>query len=248
MARLGRAFPATPWFGPVRSVYTTVVFDAASTSTYEAALSTYNWNHTIADHPNRILVVGVSIFLTGSVTSVTYNGVNLTFLRSDTGGTYRSELWYLFAPAIGTNSVVVSLNTSLTSIANAQSYFNTHQKSIDANNGANGTNTPASGSVTAVAANTTVVGNLAAKSASGITSASGQNSRTISSGALGTAASDDFGDVAASSSKTFTWNGLGVTDNWAVSLVSLKPWAQTCFYWEEMDKPKFDSRHEIVMV
>ncbi len=248
MARLGRAFPIQPWYGPVGAVWTTVVFDAASTSAYESALSTYNWNHTVANSLNRILIVGVSVFANGSVSSITYAGTAMTFLRSDTNGIYRSELWYLYAPATGTNSVAVTLSASLTSIANAQSYYNAHQKALDANNGANGTNTPASGSITTVTAYDTVVGNLAAQTASGITSASGQYSRTSSAGALGTGASDDFGDVVTPGSKTFTWNGLGVTDSWAVSLVALKPWVQTCFYWEEMHRPLFETRTETVMV
>jgi len=203
---------------------TTVVFDTASASGYEASLSTYNWSHTTTTRPNRYMVVGVSIFATGTVSSVTYGGQALTFLRSDTNGVYRSELWYMKKPLTGTNTVEVTLSASLTSIANAQTYYNAAQTgNPDANNGANGTNTPASASITTVADLDTVVGNLAAATASGVISAVQQNPRTSNAGALGTGASDDFGDVTPAGSKTLSWTGMGVTDSWAVSLLALKP-------------------------
>lgn len=203
---------------------TTVVFDAASASGYEASLSTYNWSHTTTTRPNRYLVVGVSIFATGTVTSITYGSDSLSFVRSDTNGVYRSEIWVLKKPTTGTNTVTVNLSASLTSIANAQTYYNASQTgNPDANNGANGTNTPAAASITTVANLDTVVGNLAAQTASGVTSAVLQNPRTENNGALGTGFSDDFGDVSPAGSKTLTWNGLGALDSWAISLIALKP-------------------------
>ena len=224
MPRLGRAQPFPPKFRrPKLPFLTTVVFDSAATSGYEASLSSYNFNITISANANRTLLVGVGLFATGTVSSMTAGGTATTFVRSDTNGIYRSEIWRLIAPATGVVNVAVTLSASLTSIANACSYYNTDQVALDANNGNNGTNTPASASITTNANLCTVFGNLAAQSASGITSASGQFSRTINSGALGTDASDDFGDVSPAGSKTFTWNGLGTLDSWAVSLVALRP-------------------------
>lgn len=203
---------------------TTVVFDAASSSAYQPALSTYNWSHTTTTRPNRYIVVGVSIFATGSVSSVTYGSNSLSFVRSDTNGVYRSELWALKNPAAGTDTVTVTLSASLTSIANAQTYYNAAQTgNPDANNGANGTNTPASASITTVADLDTVVGNLAAQSASGVLSAVQQNPRTTNAGALGTGASDDFGDVTPAGAKTLSWTGMAALDSWGVSLLALKP-------------------------
>ncbi len=69
-------------------------FDAASSSAYQASLSSYSWSHTTSG-TNRLLIVGVSIFAIGTVTSVTYNGTNLSFLRSDTNGLLRCGLWWL---------------------------------------------------------------------------------------------------------------------------------------------------------
>lgn len=201
---------------------TTVVFDAASTSTYEAALSTYNWSHTITANANRTLIVNVSIFASGTVTSIDVSGQAMTFVRADTNGVYRNEAWRLFAPASGSVTITVNLSASVTSIANAQSYYNSHQTLLDGNNGANGTNTPATASITTVAPTCTVVGGLATKTASGVVLDPILNERTNSSGALGTGASADFGDVTPAGSQTIDWTGMGVADSWAISLVSLK--------------------------
>ncbi len=65
---------------------------------------------------NNVLVVGVSMNITGNtgatVSSVTYNGVALTLAgaHNDTGNSRRVEIWYLVAPATGTNNVVVNLD------------------------------------------------------------------------------------------------------------------------------------------
>lgn len=65
---------------------------------------------------NNVLIVGVSMNITGNtgatVASVTYNGVALTLAGShnDAGSSRRVEIWYLVAPATGTNNVVVNLN------------------------------------------------------------------------------------------------------------------------------------------
>lgn len=208
------------WYQGAR---TTVVFDAASASGYEAALNTYNWSHTTTTQANRTLLVFVAVFASGTVSSVTYNSVNLTFVNADSNGVYRIECWRLFAPATGANSVVVTLSGSLTSIASAQTYYNSDQSALDASTTNNGTNTPASKALMTVADLCTVVGGLAAQTASGVTSATTQNNRTANQGALGTHRSDDFGDVTPAGSKTFTWNNLGALDSWAISLVSLRP-------------------------
>jgi uncharacterized repeat protein (TIGR01451 family) len=65
---------------------------------------------------NNVLIVGVSMNITGNtgatVASVTYNGVALTLAgaHNDAGNSRRVEIWYLVAPATGTNNVVVNLN------------------------------------------------------------------------------------------------------------------------------------------
>jgi len=68
---------------------------------------------------NRLLVVGVSINLTGgnsgsSVTAATYNGVALTkSFAFDPGNNFRVEMWYLVNPPTGANNVVVTVNKAI---------------------------------------------------------------------------------------------------------------------------------------
>ena len=200
---------------------TGVYFDNGSASGYQASLSTYNWTHRVGTGiVNNVIVVGVSIFATGTVSSVTAGALSLTFVRSDTNGVYRSEIWQGVGVATGNVTVTVTLSASLTSIANAQTYWNA---SVDNNAGGNGTSTPASASITPSTNASRIVGNMATLTASGVTSAGAQAPRTSNTGALGTGASDDKGIIATAASTTLTWNGIGATNSWAVSLLSLKP-------------------------
>ena len=223
---------ANPWelYEPINddiyvSLLTSPVFDSASSSAYQASVASYSWNHIVGTQPNRVLEVSVSLFLAGSVSSITYGGVALTKNASATiiNGAYRSEVWQLIAPASGTGSIVVTLNAAITSIGSAESYYNVDQTSpTEATATASGTGTPAAVSVTTVAANSLVLANLAASSASGITSAGGQINRSSNSGALGSDRDDEKGPVVTPASTTVTWNGLGTLDTWAASAISLR--------------------------
>jgi hypothetical protein len=222
MARLGRAQPFTPRY--VRPDLGPVYFDNWSTSAYEATLSTYNWSHTVGTNNNRLLLVGVSIFATGSVTAITYGGIALTKLRSDDGGIYRSELWYLIAPASGTASIAVTLSASLTSIAGGASWWGVDQTTPFSNNaGGTGTNTPASASVTPGSTLNRVFGNLAAQTASGVTDIIRQAPHYNASGALGTQIGSEQGIILTATATTIQYNNLGALDSWSVSLGAIQP-------------------------
>src|SRR5579863_9307817 len=75
------------------------------------------FGHTTANVLNRLLIVGVSINITnnsaGTVTAVTWGGTALTRIgaHNDSSNTRRVEMWYLLAPAVGFNNVVVSVST-----------------------------------------------------------------------------------------------------------------------------------------
>lgn len=222
MARFGRSQPFRPLLK--RPDLGTVYFDNWSTSSYEAALSTYNWSHTVGTNANRCLFVSVSVFAAGSVTAVDWGGVALTKIRHDDTGVYRSEIWRLIAPAPGTATITVTLNASLTFIAGASSWWNVDQTTpISAQNGAIGTNTPASAAVTPGSALNRVFGNLSAQSASGVTDQIRQAPHFSASGALGTQIGAELGTILDTSSTTIQWNGLGAIDAWAVSVVAIQP-------------------------
>lgn len=222
MPRLGRTQPFHSKYG--RPDLGPVYFDNFSTSGYEASLSTYNFTHVVGANTNRLLIVGVAIFLAGTVISITYGGVSLTKLRADVNGVYDSELWYLVAPASGSATVTVNLSTSVTSIAGAASWWNVDQSNpFSANAGGNGTNTPASASVTPGSVTNRVFGNLAAQTASGITDKIDQAPHYVAAGALGTQEGSEFGVIMGLTSTTLQWNGIGAIDSWAVSLGSIQP-------------------------
>ncbi|MBK7238075.1 MAG: tandem-95 repeat protein [Sterolibacteriaceae bacterium] len=84
--------------------------DASSSGSTPNATSV-TVSHTTSGS-NRLMLVGISLEPENeSVTSVTYNGVNLTLVgREDNpAGKSRVEIWQLVAPATGTHDVVVNL-------------------------------------------------------------------------------------------------------------------------------------------
>jgi len=200
-------------------------FDTASNSAYQAALSTYNWSHTVNPwFASRYLIVNVSILASGTVSSITYNSVNLTKIRSDVNGVYTNELWGLVAPATGTKTITVTLSASLTSISSAASYFYVHQTSpIEANNGSNGTGNPASTTVTTVADRDLVVAGLTTQTASGVTDATTQDNRTNNTGVLGSGYLSDRGIKTPAGSTAIQWNNITALQSWAISAVALRP-------------------------
>jgi hypothetical protein len=209
----------------VPAAKTGVFFDNATVSAYQASMGSYTFTHRVGEGgANRCLVVGVSIFATGTVSSVTYNGVGLTFVRADSNGVYRSEVWRLVAPATGSNTVEVTLSLSLTSISSAESYTGVDQSSpVDTSNGNNGVGTTASASVTTLTSKDRVFANLAAQATSGAMANTGEAPRSTNAGALGTSAASDEGAIDTAGSVTMGYAGLGALDSWALTLVALKP-------------------------
>jgi hypothetical protein len=87
-----------------------LVKDATATKTH-ASGSPISWNHTVANKPNRILVVVVGPFGDGSstsVTSVTYNGDALTKAVGSTTAERNAQIWYRLNPDTGTHAISVS--------------------------------------------------------------------------------------------------------------------------------------------
>ncbi|MEO2018106.1 MAG: DUF4347 domain-containing protein [Fuerstiella sp.] len=90
-----------------------VAVDASSNgTTLDQASKTVS--HTTSG-TNRLMLVSVTMDPHGdSVSSITYNGVNLSLVGvQDTGNHSRSEIWSLVAPDTGTHDVVVSLTGTL---------------------------------------------------------------------------------------------------------------------------------------
>lgn len=223
MARFGRSFPIRGKLFK-RPDLGLVYFDNSSFSAYSAAVSTFNWTHTIGTNSNRLLLVNVSIFATGTVTSIDIGGETLTFIRADTNGVYRNEIWYRVAPTSGIGrTITVNLSAAITSIAGATSYWNANQVIPNANNGANGINTPASASVTPTSSNTRIFGGVTTQTASGVLGGTEQAPRWINQGALGTSAAAEKGTIITAAATTLSWTGMAALDSWAISLVAIEP-------------------------
>lgn len=136
-----------------------------------------SWSHTCTGS-DRILWVYVMNSSAVNVTSVTYNGVELT-LAVGNGSSQRSRLYYLIAPATGANTVQVNLaSTSYVYCASA-SYTGVAQTGQpDATGFANNGASPRTTSVTTVADNCwTVLGARAVST--GNTSASTNSTKKV---------------------------------------------------------------------
>lgn len=203
----------------------TIRFDAASNSPYEASVSSYNWSHTCSAGQNRGLLVEVSVFAAGTVTGVTYNGVAMTFVRADTTGVYRTEIWRLENPASGANSVAVTLSASLTSVATAVSYTGVDQANmVEASGGATGTGGSPSASATTVSTYAWLFAGLSTANASPSPS-DRQRLRASSSGALGSGVAADQGPISPAASTASAWNAVGGLDAWALTVAAIKPFS-----------------------
>jgi hypothetical protein len=227
MARFGRAFPIPrrlkTWITGVN-----ILFDSASNSGYQTAQSTYTWNHTCSGN-NRYLKVGVSMLSVAgsSVSSITYNGVALTLIKSkaSVSGAVRAELWGLVAPAVGTNAIAVTLSTGLDSIGTAMSFQNVHQTSpTEGENSASATNVGAADAtvdVVTVATNDWVIDTVATDDTA-ITVGAGQTSRNNVTGTLGSGA-DSTEPATSPATVTMSWTNVAALATWSIVAVALRP-------------------------
>jgi hypothetical protein len=186
-----------------------------------------SWNHTTGSGSNRIMIVGVSIkSSTVSVSSITYGAQSLTKIRSDfnSGGSIRSELWYLIAPASGTATVTVNLSGYAAATGGSCTYTGVAQTSpIDNSNGGSGSSTSPSQSVTVNTANSFLIGHVAISGNAAVSSeGSGQTQRWDQSipGANRGHGSEQGPD--GTGSQSTSWS-LSSSAYWAVSVVAFKP-------------------------
>ncbi len=183
-----------------------------------SASTTLAWSHTVANQSNRVLVVGVNAEHTSSscqASTVTYGAQSLTKIAQAVAGsgTYEcTSLWYLLAPTVGTNTITVTYESSITdTTAGAVGLYNVQQTAPDASNSNYNNAGATSTSLSTVAANSWVVdvfgsgqglGNLAP--GSGQTSRWTKDSGGTQSGGMSTK------PVAAIGSTSVTWTQTGI--------------------------------------
>jgi hypothetical protein len=115
--------PVVPVVGP------DIVAGTVSTAV-GTLVSSISWSHTVAAGSNRLLVVKVMMRGFAQVNSVTWGGVNLVrrgYALVSSGNNPRAEIWYMTAPATGTNTVVVTLSGIDFWQAAAEDYANVDQ-------------------------------------------------------------------------------------------------------------------------
>lgn len=83
--------------------------------------SSMTFSHTVSAGSNLLLLVSVALWDNGDyVTGVTYNNFTMNkAIDTDIFTTWKPSLWYLVAPATGTNNVVVSFGGGDSSVLGA---------------------------------------------------------------------------------------------------------------------------------
>lgn len=223
-------------FGKVEAYSQSVTYDAISTSqgTTGFGPATATWSH-VCTGTNLVLVVSIAqdkgFAGTNEITGITYGGVSLTKEVQTSNGNFEAELWYLIAPTIGTNDVVItSTSASMQYVGTSVSFTNAHQTAsslIGGSSGGVGLSASSSGavaSVPSVAATDMLINSLVYKGFSTSLVISGtldaRNIAQASFGQIWGGCQTKQGSGAAIASQ-YDWNDL-VANEWAVSSLVLR--------------------------
>jgi hypothetical protein len=117
----------------------TVTYDTSGAYTTTASSMTQAF--TVGNNSNRILIVAIGVGSAQTVTAVTYNGVAMTslFSNSNDDSVMSYSLYYLLAPATGSNNLVITASASTNIRTQVYSYYNAAQQAPETSNG-NGAN------------------------------------------------------------------------------------------------------------
>jgi hypothetical protein len=137
-----------------------VTYDAIATSAGSTSFttpSTATWAHTCTGN-DRVLVVSIAqdkgFNGTNEVVSITYANMVLTKQVQTSNGNYEAELWYLIAPATGTNNIVMTCTSpTINYVATSISFTNAQQTPgslIGDTNGGTGNSATTTGATAAV--------------------------------------------------------------------------------------------------
>lgn len=197
-----------------------IAFDAVSNSLVAAASAPLS--HTVANQPNRMLLVAVD----GSnrASAVSYAGVAMTLFGSIANGTTGRtiDLWYQFAPTVGANNITFTGGTSQIQIG--LSYYNVKQAAFpDGSHSTNGVfSATHSETVTTVADGCWVI---AWTDTDGTNSTAGANTTNrTSSTTFAFEAFDSNGPKTPPGARTLNFvGGGGLSVNWASIAVAIAP-------------------------
>jgi len=204
----------------------TVTEDAISTGAVPSETTSGTVSHTTALGDDRLMLVGISFGGNqgNSVSSVTYNGTNLTLVDAqNNGSTSRVEIWSLVAPDTGTHNVVVTVNGTSHKAANiaVMTFTDVNQVTpVGAFSSATGGSTTASTTVTS-AVDEVVFGVVASTKSSDVsfTPGSGQTEKWD----LFEGIANSSGTIEAGAASVVTSWTMSDAVDWAAAGVSIKP-------------------------
>jgi hypothetical protein len=196
-----------------------IAFDAATTGS-DTSGSSYTFAHTVSASSNRFLFVVVTGNVVASpdnVTGITYAGVAMTLLDKSNGSGDRWQyIFYLIAPAVGANNVVISSSGAPNNLygPGAFSYIGVKQAAPEVSQKTTGTSTSKTETITTLTNNAWVIGCLHCNAAQ----AAGSGT-TFRAGYLGY---DKNAAVSPAGAATMalTWTG---TVAWAYIMCSIAP-------------------------
>ena len=210
-----------------------IAFDATANHQASNTGTSETWTHTTSTGSDRILIVGVTTRGddgTAAPNGVTYDSVSMTKIRDDSYSVSNSSLWRLVAPATGSNAIVVSWTTNAVRlVAGSMSFTGVDQTNpIDSDNGATGSSTAPSVTLTTVAANAWGVDNLGIRTSSsetvtidvGDTEVERWNLLQVANGLRGSGS--HRGPLVTPGSLVMSWTISG-SRPWGISAASLKP-------------------------
>ena len=198
-----------------------VVFDGVGSGSGKDANS-INWLHTVgAGGANRVLIVGISMRRDPTIATVTYGAASLTQLRRDldTNSDQTTELWYLVAPVIGTDTITVTQGTGFAEsmVGGSVSFTGVDQTTPISNSiGATASSTTASVTVTS-ATNEIAVGIVSTRKGKTLTTDAAQTERWNLAPDHDGAGSTKAGTA----SVAMSW-GLTALAEWVASAASVK--------------------------
>lgn len=205
--------------------YGEIAFDAASSVTPLSLTSPVTWSHTVAGS-ETLLFVGVILKtpLGGTISGVTYNGTSMTLIDSLDGNNivsnsgFKNSIYYLVAPAAGSNTVSVSFTgTGASAAGGSISLTGVHQTNPLDNHACNGSTTgDASVTITPVYNRTWALDNVDIFSGTPTAGAS-QTARWNNAFNSGST----IGPIRPPAATTFSWTGL--TAGWVDCAATFVP-------------------------
>lgn len=216
--------------GIERSELTTpppITYDTASSATSATAGTTLAWSHTVANQSNRVLLVGVTAEYSTSAScqanTVTYGAQSMTRIaQTVTGSGFEcASLWYLLTPNVGTNTITVTYQNSITNrTAGAVGLYNVKQAAPDASN-ANFNNAGATTTnVTSLATNSWVVDVFGSGQALGnLNGGTNQTERVLVDSGSTESIGMSTKPLTTAGATSMTWTQTGINRSAAVSAV-----------------------------